>query len=77
MIGPAMEIVSQADICMVIGTSMVVYPAAGLINYVKDEASKYYIDPKAIEVPGVQNLKVIKGKAGEMLPEIVDGMLRN
>lgn len=44
MIETAMSIVSEADILIVIGTSMVVYPAASLINFVGDNIPKYYID---------------------------------
>lgn len=39
--------VSEADIILIIGTSLQVYPAAGLINYASDEANIYYIDPQA------------------------------
>ncbi len=76
MIGPAVEVVAEAEICMVIGTSMVVYPAAGLINYVKDKIPKYYVDPKAFHVQGIRNLEVIKEKAGIALPELVDKLLK-
>lgn len=75
MIVPAFEIVSQADLVFVIGTSMAVYPAAGLINYVSVEAPKYYIDPKAFQVPGISNLTVIQKKAGEGVPSLVDELL--
>lgn len=75
MIGPAVEVVSTADILIVIGTSMVVYPAAGLINYVKDEIPKYYIDPKAFQVHGISNLETIAKKAGEGVPELVELLL--
>ena len=50
-IEPAIDIVSQADIVVVIGTSMAVYPAAGLINYTRRDAKIYYIDPKPASVP--------------------------
>ena len=63
MMGPAVEVVASADILIVIGTSMVVYPAAGLINYVKDAAPKYYIDPKAFRVHGINNLEIITKKS--------------
>jgi len=76
MIGPAVEIVSTADILIVIGTSMVVYPAASLINYVKDDIPKYYIDPKAFQVHGISNLEIMAKKAGEGVPELVDRLLR-
>jgi NAD-dependent deacetylase len=75
MIVPAFELVSQADIVFVIGTSMVVYPAAGLINYVSSKAPKYYIDPKAFPVPGISNLTVIREKAGKGVPSLVNNLL--
>jgi len=75
MIGPAVEIVSKADIVIVIGTSMVVYPAAGLINYVSDDVPKFYVDPKAFQVSGISNLEVIRKKAGVGVPELVDRLL--
>ena len=75
MIGPAAEVVSTADILIIVGTSMVVYPAAGLVNYVSDDVEKYYVDPQAFMVPGISNLKIIKEKAGIGLPELVDKLL--
>lgn len=75
MIEPAMQIASEADVFMVIGTSMVVYPAASLIVYVKAGKPKYYIDPKAFAVNGVSNLEVIQKKAGEGVPELVEELL--
>jgi len=74
-IGQAVEIVSEAQILIVIGTSLVVYPAAGLISYVKDDVPKYYIDPKAYQVPGIMNLEVIRKTAGEGVPMLVDQLL--
>ena len=50
-IEPAIDIVEQADIVIVIGTSMAVYPAAGLINYARRASAVYYIDPKPAAVP--------------------------
>ncbi|NOX85805.1 MAG: NAD-dependent deacylase [Chlorobi bacterium] len=76
MIGPAVEIISGADMVIVIGTSMVVYPAAGLLHYVKDEVPKYYIDPKAFQVHGVSNLLILRKKAGEGVPFLVDQLLK-
>ena len=75
MIGPATEIASSADIFIVIGTSMVVYPAASLIVYVNPDRPKYYIDPKAFQVGGISNLNIIKKKAGEGVPELTDELL--
>lgn len=46
MIENAMRICETADILVIIGTSMQVYPAAGLIHYVPEKTPVYYIDPK-------------------------------
>lgn len=50
MIEPATEIVAEADILVIVGTSLNVYPAAGLINYARPDARIYYIDPKPAAV---------------------------
>ena len=71
----AVQIAEQADLFLVIGTSMVVYPAAALINYVPSQAPKYYIDPKAFPVSGVANLSVIQEKAGTGVPKLVDELM--
>ena len=75
MIGPAMDLVRTADILMVIGTSLVVYPAAGLIVYALPDKPKYYIDPKAFAVGGISNLEVISEPAGMGVPRLVDQLL--
>jgi len=75
MIGTAVEIASSADVFIVIGTSMAVYPAASLISYVSPDIPKYYIDPKAFAVPGVSNLKIIKEKAGIGVPQLVKELI--
>lgn len=75
MIGPAVDIIQEADLCMVIGTSMVVYPAASLIHYTREDIPKYYVDPKAFDVAGIRNLEVIREKAGTALPALVDRLL--
>lgn len=46
----AIEVVQKADILVIIGTSMVVYPAAGLINYAPNESPIYVIDPGSPDV---------------------------
>ena len=76
MIQPATEIAATADIFIVVGTSMVVYPAASLIIYAKPDIPKYYVDPKAFEVSGISNLKIIKKKAGVGVPELVNELMK-
>ncbi|MCF8296284.1 MAG: NAD-dependent deacylase [Saprospiraceae bacterium] len=77
MIVPAVEISTKADIFIVIGTSMLVYPAAGLIDYVPAHIPKYIIDPNAVATSRVQNLTVIKEKAGIGVPELVEKLLNS
>lgn len=50
MIEPAAEVVAQADILVIVGTSLNVYPAAGLIHYARPDAQIFYIDPKPAAV---------------------------
>jgi NAD-dependent deacetylase len=76
MIDMAKNIVSKADIFLIIGTSMVVYPAASLVIYVNPDNPKYYIDPKAFQVGGISNLNIIKKNAGEGVTELVDDLLK-
>ena len=59
---PAAELVEQADIFVVIGTSLVVYPAASLISYVRRGVPIYYIDPHPADT-GMLPVTVIKEKA--------------
>ena len=61
MIEKAAEIVSDADIVVIIGTSMQVYPAAGLIHYARRGVPIFLIDPNDVPAPG--NVVVIKEKA--------------
>lgn len=75
MIEPAMNEAASADIFMVIGTSLAVYPAASLIHYVPDHSMIYYIDPKAYTLPGRKHLTVISENATEGVPLLVDQLL--
>jgi NAD-dependent deacetylase len=65
---PAIEeaaaITSEADIFVVIGTSMVVYPAAGLIDFVPKHSPVYLVDPNDVAVPIYRHIHFIKEKAG-------------
>jgi len=62
----AIDITETADYFAVIGTSLQVYPAAGLISYTNSIAPVFYIDPKPISIPNIQNkVKVIAKTASE------------
>ncbi|TNE80511.1 MAG: NAD-dependent deacylase [Bacteroidetes bacterium] len=68
---------SDADLLAVIGTSMQVYPAAGLIHYASVQAPKFYIDPQAEPLHSVQNLRCIKQNASSGVPELVQYLKRD
>jgi len=61
----AARIVSKADILVVIGTSLNVYPAAGLIDVAPRDARIFLIDPNDIQVPSYRKIEVIKEGAGK------------
>lgn len=60
----------QADVFLIIGTSLNVYPAAGLIDVVKPEATKYVIDPHLPEMYPYPNLITIEKTATEGMEEL-------
>ena len=64
----AADIASSADIFIVVGTSLAVYPAAGLINYTAYATPKYIVDPQIPEVHHVANVHFIQSKATEGVP---------
>ncbi|MEI6889858.1 MAG: SIR2 family NAD-dependent protein deacylase [Bacteroidales bacterium] len=68
---PATAIIRSADIVMVIGTSLKVYPAAGLLQYAPSSAVKYLIDPEASPDYHVRNLQIIREKASVGVPKLV------
>src|SRR5574344_552039 len=68
---PAMEEAQKADIFIIIGTSLNVYPAAGLINYVPMDAPIYLIDPKPVHTGGYRNVKQILKGASEGMKELM------
>ena len=69
-------IAERADIFMVVGTSMAVYPAAGIIDYSPQNIPKYLIDPSDIKVNGIANLQIIKEKASIGLPKLASELLK-
>jgi NAD-dependent deacetylase len=63
MMVEAVNITAEADIFVVIGSSLNVYPAAGLINYAPHKASLWLIDPKNVAIPYYMKVNVIKEMA--------------
>ncbi|GAB4396492.1 MAG: NAD-dependent deacylase [Microscillaceae bacterium] len=64
-----------ADIFMVVGTSLNVYPAAGLLDYVPTEVPKYIIDPHIPAVRSQPNLFLIEEKGSVGVPRVVDELI--
>ena len=75
MMQKAYTIVEQADYFIVIGTSLMVYPAANLIYAVPDDAAKYFIDPSDIEV-SLSDWNHIKETAASGTPKLVDELIK-
>jgi transcriptional regulator, sir2 family len=71
MIEPAIKEVSEADIFVIIGTSLNVYPAASLINYVRTEVPVYLIDPNDVDSKYDTNITVIRKGASEGMRELI------
>ena len=73
LLDKAAEITLQADILVIIGTSMQVYPAASLINYTKPNIPIYFIDPKpSIIESQYNNLTVIKDVASNGTDKLLE-----
>ena len=70
MIEPAAEAVQQADIFVIIGTSLNVYPAAGLISYTKPHIPIFLIDPGAVNANGYYKINHIMKGASEGMKEL-------
>jgi NAD-dependent deacetylase len=70
LIEVAAKLASQAEIFLVVGTSMVVYPAASLIHYVPHESLKYVVDPKVPDIGHMPYLKMIADKASTGMEKV-------
>lgn len=70
MIETAIDYVEKADIFIIIGTSLNVYPAAGLLNYVPKDVPVYLIDPNTVRISSDRKVKVISKGASEGMEEL-------
>ncbi len=75
MIEQAIRVCNEAEVFMLVGTSLAVYPAAGLINYVPDKVVKYIVDPKIPVVSSVKNLVKVEEKATVGVAKVVEMLL--
>lgn len=71
MFEPALEITARADFIIIVGTSMQVYPAASLVQYAKEDAKIFFVDPNPSVAPS-KNLMVIPEKATVGIPIVVE-----
>lgn len=77
MIETAISIVKTADIFVVVGTSLVVYPAAGLLNYASYIIPKYIVDKQIPYTNGIDNIIAIEKPATEGVKELRKLLLQN
>lgn len=76
LLDKAIEITRRADILIIIGTSMQVYPAASLIDFIKANTPIFFIDPKpSISEKTKRNLRIVSSSATVGVPEIVTLLL--
>lgn len=75
MMSEALKQIIDADIILVVGTSLQVYPAAGILTYAPAEMRKIIIDRKVPDVSGVKNIEVFEMKASEGVKLVVEKLL--
>ena len=73
----AAHIAGNADIFVVVGTSLVVYPAAGLIDCIPQNIPVYLIDPKEVRAPHYRNIEFIKENAGTGIKILIEKLVKN
>ena len=71
----AIEALSGIDAFVIIGTSLNVYPAAGLLHYVGRDVPVYLIDPNDVNVPSGREVTVIRKGASEGVRYLIDNYL--
>ena len=72
----AIEVIKTAEIVLIIGTSLNVYPAASIVHYAPDHAKYYLVDPAKVQNPGIANIDIIQEKASVGVPVLVEKLLR-
>lgn len=71
MLTPAAREAAEADVFVIIGSSLNVYPAAGLVQYTKPGCPVYLIDPNAVNLNGYRNITHIEKGASAGMRELV------
>ena len=76
MMEPAIDMVGKADLFTVIGTSLNVYPAAGLVNYTPSTIPKWLVDPGDFNLEHIQNIEHIKETAVNGMKKLQDVLMK-
>ncbi len=71
----AIALTQQADIFLIIGTSLNVYPAASLIHFVPNQAPIFLIDPKEVQTPAGYQVKQLQMGASEGMQKLINEYL--
>jgi NAD-dependent deacetylase len=71
----AQKIAAQADVFIIVGTSLNVYPAAGLVHNAPDGCPIFLVDPNEVNDTGIRNLVVLRETAGKGVPLLVEQLL--
>lgn len=77
MMDKAVQLTLDADIFVVVGTSLVVYPAAGLVNYVRKQRPIYIVDPNRPSINVSGNIHFIEKNATEGVTELINILLQH
>ncbi len=76
MMDVAMDITEDADMLIVVGTSLAVYPAAGLVYAVRPGVPVYVVDPNTPDIRNRKNVTFITEPASTGLPGLVERLLK-
>ena len=71
----AQRIISKADILIIVGTSLNVFPAAGLVFHAQKSCKSYLVDPNELESPGLPSMHLIQKPATIGIPRLVEELL--
>ncbi len=71
----AMHICENADILIIVGTSLTVYPAANIIDFVSNDCKKYLIDPNQQLISNLKNITIINEKASIGIPILANKLI--
>ena len=75
MIEEAARVMQTADVFILVGTSLQVYPAAGLINFVPADVPKYIVDKKIPAISKYPNLILVEKPATEGMAKVFEELI--